>query len=239
MLLAGFTVNAQATFISKGKLEFERKTNSHRLNFSGETGTWVEEMKKLIPQFRTDYFELTFDETKSLYAPGRESTEKQPDFFMNPAPDNVVYKDLAAQSVTSSKSVFEARFLLSDSLGKRTWKIEPETRTIAGFECRKAITTICDSVVVVAFYTDQIIPSSGPESFSGLPGMILGLAIPRLYTTWFATSLKNIEASEEKKITPPVKGKKASSAEMNSAIGTGIKSWGTKYLDRTIWTVSL
>jgi GLPGLI family protein len=33
------------------------------------------------------------------------------------------------------------------------WRITDETRTIAGFECKKAVTKICDSVYVVAFYT--------------------------------------------------------------------------------------
>jgi GLPGLI family protein len=30
-----------------------------------------------------------------------------------------------------------------------------------------------DSVFIVAFYTDQIVTSGGPESFNELPGMIL------------------------------------------------------------------
>ena len=48
---------------------------------------------------------------------------------------------------------------------------------------------VMDSIVVIAFYTDEILTSGGPESFNGLPGMIMGLAIPRLHTTWYATKL--------------------------------------------------
>ena len=48
------------------------------------------------------------------------------------------------------------------------------------FLCRKALTKICDSVVVVAFYTNEIIPSGGPESFGGLPGMILEFGHPQV-----------------------------------------------------------
>jgi GLPGLI family protein len=55
----------------------------------------------------------------------------------------------------------------------------------------------------VAFYSPEIIPQSGPEFFSGLPGMILGLAIPRYYTTWFATKIE-IANIDESKIVPPV-----------------------------------
>jgi GLPGLI family protein len=42
---------------------------------------------------------------------------------------------------------------------------------------------------VFAFYTDEITISGGPVSISGLPGLILGLTIPRLYTSYVATKV--------------------------------------------------
>ncbi len=240
LLLSAATANAQVAFIKKGKIEFERKTNTHRLFFSGEEdNSFTEQFKKLIPQFKVDYFDLTFNEEKSVYKPGKESGQQTNGFFENPAAQNTVYKDFNTQLITAQKQVFESQFLVNDSIKKLDWKLEPETRTIAGFECRKAVTRICDSVVVVAFYTDEIIPSGGPESFSGLPGMILGLAVPRLYTTWFATKLEVITDADEKKITAPTKGKKATDAEMVGKVNEGIKSWGDKYRDRSIWFVTL
>lgn len=230
---------SQTIFIKKGKIEFERKTNTHRLYFTGETDSWAEEFKKLIPQFKTDYFDLIFTEDKTLYKPGKEPEVQKTGFFESPATENVVYKDLNQHTSVSQKQVFESQFLISDSIRALKWKLEPETRTIAGFECRKAITRICDSVVVVAFYTDEIVPSGGPESFSGLPGMILGLAVPRLYTTWFATKIEIINDSDEKKIAPPAKGKKATQKEMVGNIHAAIKNWGDKYLNSSIWFVTL
>ena len=229
----------QTTFIQKGKIEFERKTNTHRLYLSDEAGSWAEEFKKLVPQFKTDYFDLVFTENGSVYMPGKEPEEKKTGFFESPAGGNVVYKDLNQQTIASQKQIFESQFLILDSIRTLKWKLEPETRTIAGFECRKAITRICDSVVVVAFYTDEITPSTGPESFGGLPGMILGLAIPRLYTTWFATKLETITPTDEKKIVPPAKGKKASQKDMVGKVNDGIKSWGEKYRSKAIWFVTL
>jgi GLPGLI family protein len=190
LLFSVITASSQALFITKGKIEFERKTNTHRLYFTdGDDDGFSETFKKLIPQFKTDYFELIFSGGKSVYRPGKENDEPKNGFFESPAGTNVVYKDLDQMIMSSQKQVFESQFLLSDSVKKPKWKLLPETRTIAGYECRKAITTICDSVVVVAFYTDEIIPANGPESFGNLPGMILGLAVPRLYTTWFATKV--------------------------------------------------
>ena len=230
---------SQATFINRGKIEFERKTNTHRLYFDEEADSWAEEFKKLIPQFRTDYFDLIFSGDKSVYMPGRESDTKAVGFFESPATSNTVYRDLEDARSVSQKQVFETLFLVSDSVKKLEWKLQPDTRTIAGFECRKAITRICDSVVVVAFYTDEIIPAGGPESFNGLPGMILGLAVPRLYTTWFATKLELLDAKDEKKLVPPSKGKKSNETEMLGKINDGIKAWGDKYRDRAMWFVSL
>ena len=239
IILATIGVRSQTIFISKGKIEFERKTNTHRLYFSGDESSFWEEFKKLIPQFKTDYFNLFFNEDRSIYKIGKESNEAKTGFFESPANENTVFKDLTQQKSISQKQVFESQFLISDSLKRSEWKLLPETRTIAGFECHKALTKICDSVVVVAFYTDEIIPSDGPESFGGLPGMILEIAIPRLYTTWTATKLEGVTEIEEKLIAPPLKGKKASQKEMAAKVNDGIKDWGEKYRDRALWFVTL
>ncbi|MDE3211713.1 MAG: hypothetical protein KGM98_00655, partial [Bacteroidota bacterium] len=44
-------------------------------------------------------------------------------------------------------------------------------------------------VYVFAFYTDQITFSGGPCRMHGLPGVILGMTIPRLYTSWIANKV--------------------------------------------------
>ena len=240
MIIFGITeARGQAVFLRAGKIEFERKTNTHRLYFSEEADSWGEEIKKLIPQFKTDYFDLIFSGDRAIYQVGKESEVQKTSFFESPASTNTVYKDLKNGRVVSQKQVFEQKFLLADSLVRLKWKIEPETRTIAGYECRKAVTRICDSVVVVAFYAEEIIPSHGPESFHGLPGLILGLAIPRLYTTWFATKVETIGTGADQMIQPPLKGKKATGKEMTTSINDGIKHWGAKYLHKSIWFASL
>ena len=107
------------------------------------------------------------------------------------------------------------------------WKIENETRKIAGWECRKAVGRIYDSVYVVAFYCPEIIPQGGPELFSGLPGMILGLAIPRYYTTWFATKIELANIDESKIAAPdPKKGKQYSKKELAEIVFKKYKQAG-------------
>jgi GLPGLI family protein len=135
--------------------------------------------------------------------------------------------------VSIQRDIFENTYLIKDSVRNLDWHISNETRDIAGFECKKAVTRICDSVVVVAFYTDQITVSSGPESFGGLPGMILGLAIPRLYTTWFATKLELIDPTTAQ-LNPVQKGKKVNRQQLHSEIAKALKEE-----PKRIWKASL
>ena len=124
-----------------------------------------------------------------------------------PAEDNIVYTNLKDSLSISQKHVYEQTFLVNDSTRKIKWKITDETRNIAGFDCRRANAIIMDSIYVVAYYTDQITTTGGPESFNGLPGMILGLALPHEHITWFATKVYT-ENITDAQLTSPKKGKK-------------------------------
>lgn len=226
---------SQQQFIVKGKIEFERKTNIHK---QFDNNSFSEMMKKSLPQYKTEYFDLYFSEDKSLYKPGKEvAQQKIPEWMSWPASDNVVFNDMHEGKFTSQKAVFENTFLVQDSLRKMNWKITPDTRTIAGFECRKATAIIMDTVFVVAFYTDQIVTPGGPESFTGLPGMILGLAIPRMNITWFATKLEMIEVKDVDAMAPK-KGKKTNVADLNNQLKSSLKNWG-KDGQRYIWRIMI
>ncbi len=216
---------AQPSFILKGKIEFEKKVNIHK-QFE-ENDMWTEALKKNIPQYQTWYFDMLFDSTKTLYKPGREVKQTQNSWFGNaPANENVVFNDVANQQTFTQKTVFEETFLVTDSLRKLDWKITNDTRTIAGFECRKATAIMWDTIFVVAFYTEQLPISSGPESFNGLPGMILGLALPKMHTTWFATKLELVTINDNQ-LTPPKKGKKTTNKALINLLDKNLESWGS------------
>ncbi len=117
------------------------------------------------------------------------------------------------------------------------WKISEEFRKIAGFNCRRAETIIMDSVYVIVFYTDAIIASGGPEGFSGLPGMILGVVMPRLNITYFATKVENY-LPNEKEIVPPLKGDKKTYAELDANLKVSLSKWGD-YLQRIMWFINV
>lgn len=214
-------------FVTEGKIEFERKVNLHA-QLTGDD-SWTDEFKKRIPQFKTTYFNLTFNNTKTLYQPGRELADNNK-LWEQPAEENIIYTELDKQWTVSQKRVFEKTFLIQDSARKIQWKITDEKKTIAGFECRRANALILDSIYIVAFYTDEIMTAGGPESFLGLPGMILGVAIPHEHITWFATKLSAI-AIKDSDFKIPVKGNKMNNASLKESMKNSLKDWG-KYGDR-------
>ncbi len=230
-------------FIPQGKIEFEKKVNVYKNMDDDQEGngddTWRQMIKKMSPEYRTTYFDLYFNGMETLYKPGREviETQKSPDWMLGPARDNTVYQNLQTQKSVSQKNVFESTFLIQDSTHKIEWRITNDTRTIAGFECRKAVGRIMDSVYVIAFYTDQILTTGGPESFQGLPGMILGIAIPRIHTTWYATKVE-VTAPTPQQLAPPTKGKKVNPLQMQEQLKSAMKDWG-KEGKRNIWLIML
>ncbi|HLX67160.1 MAG TPA: GLPGLI family protein [Puia sp.] len=217
-------------FLSQGKIEFERKVNQFAQREAiADPGdeAWTEFAKKFMgDKFKTDYFDLLFTRTKTLYRPGRESPDKPNQFFLQPpAQQNVVYADLDQEKAVSQKTVFEQLFLVADTLRRIKWKITDETRPIAGFNCRRANAIIMDSIYVVAFYTDEILTSGGPESFSGLPGMILGVALPHEHVSWFATKVEAVQVPETQ-VVAPAKGKKITNSGLLETIQKSLKDWG-------------
>ena len=230
-------IGAHAQFTTTGKIEYERKVNVHAQmeEMEEENNTWLEKIKSQLPKFNSSYFDLIFDTTRSIYRPGRE-VEGNNVFKMfggGPATENIVLTDFTAKTVKASKKVFEQKFLVQDSMRVMDWKEIDEIRTIANYKCHKAVGRICDTVYVVAFYTEDIVVSGGPEMFGGLPGMIMELAIPRLHTTWVATKVE-LTPPLETDFVVPEKGKKVTEQELYENVKSSFKTWG-KMASRNIW----
>lgn len=233
--MAATSVRAQTRFLSKGKIEYERKIDVKRQYDPADMDNFMKDMIARMPTFHSSYFDLYFSGNETWYTPVPDDTHTNSmvAWTIGPAKDNIILTDLNRKTIQSRKDIFDETFALQDSLRHIDWRITPERRTIAGFECRKAVGIICDSVYVVAFYTDEILVSGGPESFNGLPGMILGLAIPRLYTTWFATKVELV-SPDEKDFKVPSRGKKVTRRTLMSTLGESLKNWG-KNGQRYIW----
>lgn len=143
-LFVGLTTVASAQ-IKEGKISYERKVNMHR-NIPDP------QMKSMIPEFRTDKFELLFNESASLFRSVVD--DEAPDPFANAGgggggmrmnfrmPTTTTYTDIAKQTQYEERAFFEKEFLIVDSLKQYKWKLSEETKTIAKQLCKKAITMI-------------------------------------------------------------------------------------------------
>lgn len=231
LVFLGLSHWAEAQFRSVGSIEFTRSINmrmSMQLESDDEfkNSSYFKEMLQRTPTSFPSYFKMSFNPQQTVYFFEKDGDAKTGMFWNSKvAAENMVVQDLKDKKVTAQKEMYEKNYVIKDSIPVYEWKILDEVRDIAGYSCRKATTTIHDSVVVVAYYTEQIMVSSGPESFGGLPGMILGLAIPRLYTTWFATRVGDAEIPESQ-IKKMKKGKAVTYAEMLKEITPSLKDWG-------------
>lgn len=232
LLVLGYTAMAQHTM--QGRIVYNRTTNLYRMidQMDDENKEWINKMRSQIPKLNVHEFILDFDNQHSTYQPGKEP-EKPVNFWFarTPANENIVYTDFTTGKVTAQKQVYEEKFLVKDTMRKMKWKIQDEVRTIANYKCRKAVGVMYDSVYVVAFYTEDIPASGGPEMFSGLPGMIMEVAVPRLHTTWIADK---VEYTKPEEMLPPKKGKEVTQEEMFTTLSTSLERWG-KFADKAIW----
>ena len=222
-LMATLVATAQTRFYNTVKIEFE-KTLAMQALYKELAPEWYDQIKDRIPQNTISYFDFIADSSHSVYKPGRETGNDQRGWFMQLGIKNVVYTDYQKDSSITQKPVYEETFLVQDSLLKIKWKITPDTRTIAGFECRKAVGILFDTVAVFAFYTDELMISGGPEGIHGLPGMILGMGIPRLHATWFATKVQVVDVPISQ-IHPEKKGKKVNRKAMLETLYKVMKDW--------------
>ncbi len=171
---------------------------------------------------------LAFSKDQTLFTPIEEESGSNMFFgdFGAAQQNNIIATNTANQTSTAQKKVYEELYLVKDSTRKINWKVTNEIRNIAGYDCRRANALIMDSIYVVAFYTDEIPVSGGPESFTGLPGMILGVALPYEHTTWFATSVVDQPMTDDK-LRAPTKGKPLNNAGLISTLKSALKNWGT------------
>jgi GLPGLI family protein len=220
-VLAG---GAQETFHSAVKIEFE-KVIYVRQQYKELYSEWYDEFKDNIPEKVVNYYEFIGDTAKSIFRETKEAVVNPRMWYQQLADKNVVYNNYNTQQTITQKPVYEETFLIEDSLTKIKWKLTNDIRTIAGYDCRKAIGFIDDTVAVFAFYTEEILVTGGPEGIHGLPGMILGVGVPRLHATWFATKVE-VNGVTTNNITPATKGKKVTRQGMIGALDNVLKNWG-------------
>lgn len=190
-ILAAHAVFAQQT----GVITYENRVNLHR-NIPADR----QEMKAMVPEFRTTKMQLFFNGEESLYKPVIEDEEEQ--FggggvrmtFRNPRVET--YTNASTSMILSLQELMGKKYLITDTVKMSPWKLGTETKEIMGYTCRMAYFTQTQEITamrvengvptpekrtitqeITAWYTDQIRPSLGPERYNTLPGTVLALDV--------------------------------------------------------------
>ncbi len=221
-----------ARFTTSGTIEYQKSSNTHAIiprMFTKSNEAFYrpafEQLKAKEPQFRTLKSTMVFGDNKTLYTP--VAPEGRPPSLGLPIMEqfNTVYTDFATSKAITQKEVYGDMLLLTDSTRQINWKITDETRDILGYTCRRANAIIMDSIYVVAFYAEKIPVSGGPESFNGLPGMILQVALPHENISWLATKVTETSVPTAT-LVPPKKGKATTSKDFRVLLDKLLKGQG-------------
>lgn len=184
--------------IKSGVITYERKVNLVKKFENSKSKKWIGDKK-----IKLDYFELHFNGNKSLFKPSEIINPTKNDWVTS---RNTVYQNLNNNTRISIYSMWGESVYVGDSIVKREWKITDRKRVISGYECRRAIWEKDDTTKIYAWFSNKIVPSTGPETFNGLPGTILGLATEDGGVVYFAKNIKeayvdpdNLKPSTRKK----------------------------------------
>ncbi|MBA4144967.1 MAG: GLPGLI family protein [Cytophaga sp.] len=223
------TVFAQS---AEGVITYEQKMNMHR-----RLPPERENMKSMIPEFRTSNEQLFFKPTESIYKPVIEDEEEPMGGgggsrirFMRPSVEQ--YLNQETGKIISKQEFNGKEYLIEDSVRISPWKFGTETKTIMGYECRQAYYTTTEEVrtmrmtsgsapepevrkvtqEITAWYTDKLRPYLGPERFNTLPGAVLAIDVNNGERVIVATKIET-RALKKNEFKIPSSGTKVTQAE--------------------------
>ena len=145
------------------------------------------------------------------------------------------YRDYENGTSTESRELGPKKYLIDDSLRSLKWKLEEDTMTINGYLCKKATTTfsmqqfggqmrrfggnaaaagidtnaikkqMAEVRPVTAWYAEQFETQAGPETYFGLPGLIMKVDVDNGFMVYSALS---VTADDKLTVKAPTSGKK-------------------------------
>ncbi len=236
-VICTLNVQAQNDFYNRGTINYEVKINNHKSvleeNEDQIEDPWVKQYLENTPKFSAYYYSLKFDNNKSIFSyTGRDEKIKKI-WEDDQKEDDIWYTDFDKQQYINQKNVFGDVIKFEDSIRKINWKIVPnETREFVGYNCKKAIGVIFDSVYVFAYYSEAFTLSAGPMSITGLPGTIMAITIPRMNLSCIATSFNPLVNAAE--IIPAKKGKIKPTTEIYKKVKEATSDYGS-WAYKRIW----
>lgn len=189
-------------------------------------------MADMLPKERKSEKLLRFNETASLYE-NNQKEEEEPVRMESGAnrvmirmnePKNVVYTDMTQQEQIEFREFMTREFLIGSKVNSSEWKLTGNQKAILNYPCQEAVRTTKEGKTT-AWFTPLIPVSSGPGSFTGLPGLVLAVDINDGKQTFTATSVR-IQPVETSSLEKPDKGKKVTREEYDKIVEEKMKEMG-------------
>ena len=156
-LLTGFlSLSALQAQLKEGTIIYERKINMHR-NMQDE------QMKAMMPEFRSSKHMLLFSDSVSMYKMVPE--DEAPDPFagggggprmvirMGGSDGGDLYKNFVLAKSIQTSELGGKNFLIIDTIQQQPWKMSNETKQLLGYTCHKATRKIMQALPVVRTMT--------------------------------------------------------------------------------------
>ncbi|MEX1193015.1 MAG: GLPGLI family protein [Brumimicrobium sp.] len=227
------TFSLSAQMMSSGKIIYERRTNLEKRFDEDEVNSW---MSGGIKEPKIDEFELRFTDSTALFKP---ILPEVPDEREWATMLNTSYQNLNSKRLFQEFSFWGTKVYMEDTIKSRKWIMTDQKRMIAGYECRQAMWEANDSTRIYAWYADELMASVGPETFNGLPGVILGLALEDGGVVYFAKKVENTKQLEIEEALPKAKKKDLYSKDkLSQLIAERFAEWGQVdriLMDMFVW----
>jgi len=228
--LIGIDVMSQDT---QGVITYEVKVDMHR-----RIPKERENMKAMIPQFRTEKQQLFFNSNESLYKKLQEDSEEDMSSgtsggggmrMVIAAPKVEIFLSNSDQIRYVLQEFMGKEYLITDTLKVSPWKFGTEIKVIQGYECKQAYytdeTRPDQKVEITAWYTDKIRPFLGPERFQSLPGTILAVDVNNGERVLLAQSIE-FRPLKKNELKKPSSGTKVTQAEFRAMVDEQMKKMG-------------
>lgn len=219
--LLPLSLSAQKT---EGRIVFEE---AREIEFEMEGLEGMDEIKKMMADAARSKMVLLFREDEALYRKFDPEEDGDKEIVHEGGGARVVmvmssansafYHDLETNKTVERTDFMGKTFLIKGEGKAYPWKLAGETKEILGYGCQKATYVKDDSITYEAWFTPEIPVASGPNGFSGLPGMIL--EISRNGKEWTATA-QEIEFGKQgkKAIVAPKSGKEVTREEYHEIV---------------------
>jgi GLPGLI family protein len=223
----------KATYMSKTTMDMSRFGKMSEQ----EKKQRMQRMKSFLEKTYTLTFNKTassFKEEVKLEAPGASGPS-----WGRSNGQGSIYKNTKDKKMIEDVEQFSKRFLVVEEMEQAQWEMGMETKKIGQYTCYKATLVKEDTNIdwgsifsrstkkkdstntkdaepskkmmrITAWYTPQIPVSTGPDTYYGLPGLILEINAGR--TTMLCTEV-TISSKEVLEIDAPNKGKEVSREE--------------------------